>query len=290
MGGSDMAVHVIVQNRGRPGLLAGALGCVFGVLGIFSLGLVFVPLAALCSFVGFLRGIFGGSASGIGTSLLGAVLCVIGFATTPSLWAVTAAGILASRPQAYSSSGNSIGRPIPETVNAHVDALTRKLMGSSTEANAQLGKFPPIEQRYRTITGMMHAGLAHQQSIYGPGQPMVARSQIAVAINQAAVEAEQLHSNMQTAQSNVGSKLEPLIRNAINTTQHCQSVVTDGGANSSPANRDQQSTCLKFLEAAEKFKQSIEALGRAFDQVERVWIEERRKQAGIIQAANIASR
>jgi hypothetical protein len=54
--------HVV--HRGRAGVQAGLFGCIFGVLGIFTLGFVFVPLAALCSFVGLIRGVFGVSASG----------------------------------------------------------------------------------------------------------------------------------------------------------------------------------------------------------------------------------
>src|SRR6266446_2083691 len=137
-----MAVHVIVQNRGRPGLIAGLLACVFGVLGIFSFGLIFVPLAALCSLVGLLWGVFGGSASGIGTSLLGAVLCVVGFATSPSLWAITAAGILASNPPPRSTPATIAGTPSREDTTAHLGTLTQRLIRSSAEANAQLGKFP----------------------------------------------------------------------------------------------------------------------------------------------------
>jgi hypothetical protein len=80
------------------GVLAGLLGCVFGVLGILSWGIIFVPLAALCAIVGLFRGIVGGSAAGIGTSLIAGVLTAIGFATSPSLWLLTAGLIGASLP------------------------------------------------------------------------------------------------------------------------------------------------------------------------------------------------
>lgn len=72
-------------NTLMPGLVAGLLGCAFGITGIFALGLVFVPLALLCALVGFLRGIIGGSAAGIGASVLASVLAVVGFATSPGL-------------------------------------------------------------------------------------------------------------------------------------------------------------------------------------------------------------
>jgi hypothetical protein len=40
-----------------------------------------------------LGGLFGKSASGIGFSLLGAFLGIVGFIVSPTLWAVVAAGL-----------------------------------------------------------------------------------------------------------------------------------------------------------------------------------------------------
>jgi hypothetical protein len=68
--------------------------CVFGTLGIFTLGIVFVPLAALCSVIGLLLGL-GGSGSGLVISLLGVVLTVIGFVFSPTLWLLVG-GLLVS--------------------------------------------------------------------------------------------------------------------------------------------------------------------------------------------------
>jgi hypothetical protein len=79
------------------GILAGLLGCVFGVLGILTSGIIFVPLAVLCALVGLARGIVGGNAAGIGTSLLAGILSAIGFAVSPSLWLLTAGLIGASQ-------------------------------------------------------------------------------------------------------------------------------------------------------------------------------------------------
>ncbi len=67
----------------------------FGVLGIFTLGIVFVPLAALCSVIGLVRGLSSMSGAGIGMSVLGGLLTVAGFAFSPSLWLLFAAGAAA---------------------------------------------------------------------------------------------------------------------------------------------------------------------------------------------------
>jgi apolipoprotein N-acyltransferase len=77
---------IVVRHRGSPGVLVGVLACVFGVLGILTFGFIFVPLAAVCSLIGLLRGVAGMSPAGIGTSLLGGVLTIVGFAVSPSLW------------------------------------------------------------------------------------------------------------------------------------------------------------------------------------------------------------
>ena len=76
------------KQRSSEGLLAGLFGCVFGLLGIFTFALLFVPLAALCSGIGLLLGTVGRSSSGFGVSLLGCFLTAIGVVVSPSLWVV----------------------------------------------------------------------------------------------------------------------------------------------------------------------------------------------------------
>jgi len=180
------------------------------------------------------------------------------------------------------------GRLINETraqtdLLAHLNELTKNMLTYSTAADAQLAKFPPIEQRYRTITELMNAALVRQQSIYGSGQASVARSQVGIAITQAGIEAEQLHNSVQGANKDIGAKIQPLIKGAIDFNQRCQSDIKEQPA-------DLHAACLKFIDAAKNFKQNLEALGRSFDQTEKIWVEERRKQERIIQASDVASR
>lgn len=79
--------HEARRSEGRHnGLVAGIFGCIFGTIGIFALGLIFVPLAAICSFFGLMRGASGLSISGIGVSALAAVLTLIAAVTSPSVW------------------------------------------------------------------------------------------------------------------------------------------------------------------------------------------------------------
>ena len=84
--------RVIVVHQGSPGALAGALGAIFGLLGIFTIGILFVPIAAICSLLGIVRACSNPNAAGIGLSLLGCVMTVAGFVASPSLWLLVAAG------------------------------------------------------------------------------------------------------------------------------------------------------------------------------------------------------
>ena len=86
--------QVVVVRSGHPGLIAGLLGCVLGLFGIFSIGIIFVPLGAICSLVGIIRGLSAGNGPGIGVSLLGCGLTLAGYFASPSLLLVTALGVI----------------------------------------------------------------------------------------------------------------------------------------------------------------------------------------------------
>ena len=76
------------DRGGTPGLLLGIFGCVFGVLGILSFGLLFTPIAALFILLGRLLAIGGLSPTGMLVSLVGCFLTLAGFVVSPSLWIV----------------------------------------------------------------------------------------------------------------------------------------------------------------------------------------------------------
>lgn len=78
--------QVVVRYQGMPGLLAAIFGCIFGVLGVFGWGLVFVPLAAICSVIAFIRVTTKFNLAAFGTATLALVLTGFGLLTSPSLW------------------------------------------------------------------------------------------------------------------------------------------------------------------------------------------------------------
>jgi hypothetical protein len=181
----------------HQGVFSGLLGCVFGVLGIFTFGLIFVPLAAICSLVGLLRGLAGSSISGIGCSLLAAVLTAWGFVVSPSLWLLVGAGILASHhPVAEQSPGQSAGietprntpvamKPQPTGVASPNLPRSPELPAATASANPEIAPLPidPIygkgladrtawENWFNGLQGDFKAGAfywAGQRSLPHPG-------------------------------------------------------------------------------------------------------------------------
>jgi hypothetical protein len=73
-------------------------GCVFGVLGILTIGIVFVPLAALCSFIGVISGIGNLRPTAVFVAIIGIVLTIIGWVMSPSMWILTGLVIASDLP------------------------------------------------------------------------------------------------------------------------------------------------------------------------------------------------
>ena len=72
-------------------MVAAIFGCVFGILGIFTIGFLFVPLAALCSLFGLVSGVMQRRGSTMFMALIAAILTVAGFVSSPALIVMTGA-------------------------------------------------------------------------------------------------------------------------------------------------------------------------------------------------------
>ena len=85
----------VVQVQQRPGLIAGIIACVLGVLGILFMAFIFVPLGAIVALFGTIPAVKSMNMPSIGVNVLAWVLIFIGFATSPVLLGLI--GIAASR-------------------------------------------------------------------------------------------------------------------------------------------------------------------------------------------------
>lgn len=77
-------------------MISAAFGCVFGILGILTIGIVFVPLAFICATMGISSAAFNLNVQTAFVSSIALVLTAIGWVMSPSLWVLTGAIIAAS--------------------------------------------------------------------------------------------------------------------------------------------------------------------------------------------------
>jgi hypothetical protein len=119
------------RNRGNQGLIVGVLGCCLAFLGIFTLGLVFVPIAVLFSLIGLISGLAYRATTGILAGIGGLTLSAIGFVSSPAL--MLASGILVA-------SQISSEAPVP-TVHP-------------VASQANTSQLPQPEQRFCDITSV----------------------------------------------------------------------------------------------------------------------------------------
>ena len=106
-------------SRGNQGVVIGGFACAFAILGIFTVGLLFVPIAALFTLSSFFQS-FRGDGTGTLVSLVAAVLTGIGFATSPVLWLATAGLFASLQDQQHAVSVVSA----PSAVTKHVPKAT----------------------------------------------------------------------------------------------------------------------------------------------------------------------
>lgn len=302
---------VIVQHKGDAGLLAGIFGCVFGLLGIFTFGIIFVPLAALCGVIGVIRGIAGGSASGIGSSVLAAALAVWGFVVSPSLWLLLGMGIIASHVSPEQSTAAPVGAPTlhsapsafirPPHRTADESAQNRLLFTRLNQVLDIMPKIGPditsrihqlddIQQKYRDVTVAMQDDLQKEQGIYymNRGLAIGARARISSSMIQSRSQEINLHGQV----INRGSRFRDWSRNFLKAlsglTQSCS-----GNVNRHTLFRDTDeivSRCRQVLSESTGVEQYIQDDLAAYARETRVWQEERAKQDRIIQAAEVSIR
>lgn len=72
-------------------MIPAIFGCLFGILGIFTIGIIFVPLAGLCTLVGIASGVNNHDVGTTFIALVAGSLTIAGYAMSPSMWILTAA-------------------------------------------------------------------------------------------------------------------------------------------------------------------------------------------------------
>jgi hypothetical protein len=122
------------REGGSQGLLLGVAGICLGILGIFTFGWLFVPLAVLASLFGLLRGITNRATSGMIASIVGLTLSAVGFFVSPSLMLLTGSLLGASQTATDHPPTTSPG-PVAKTASQLPERETKfcDLTGDATQ-------------------------------------------------------------------------------------------------------------------------------------------------------------
>lgn len=78
-------------KRDRAGVSGGWFACGLALLGIFTIGGIFVPLATIVCFLAFISALLVLNIKGILINLFAVILIIVGFVVSPSAWIVAAA-------------------------------------------------------------------------------------------------------------------------------------------------------------------------------------------------------
>jgi hypothetical protein len=132
------------------------------------------------------------------------------------------------------------------------------------------------KQRYQAITDKMNALLAKERSLAGYENAAVQRGQLAVAINQGSIAAEQYHFRVQDIQSDFENRVAPLTSAVDDFWIQCQKLPRDTG------NSEWLASCASFKAAVDKSLMKKAALVRAFRDLENFYEQQTAVQADIV--------
>lgn len=276
---------IIVQHRGRPGSLAGIMACIFALLGIFVSGIPFVPLAAVCSVLGLWRGIAGNSPGGIGTSLVGGFLAIIGFATSPTLWLLTGALYLAHEHDAASAP------PSPASLRAQQAERDRnfatnegrllvRMQNFERVAEPNIAAWPAYRAHMQAITAKMGDYLKRDRALSGNPNASVARNRLYVTIMQGTVATDQLRVRVLPLKSQFDGRAVPLMQSVTGMEGNCREMLQSNGITNV-----RKRVCNNFLNALPAFKQDFRSLQSRLAEYDALDRRTKDEQQRIVDAA-----
>ena len=97
------------QNQVWTGLIGNALACMFAILGIFLLGLLFIPPALICVFIGTFCAIKNRNVTSLITCIVAWILIVIAIGVSPTILLMLSLASLAG----VAATSGSVGKAAP---------------------------------------------------------------------------------------------------------------------------------------------------------------------------------
>lgn len=164
-----------------------------------------------------------------------------------------------------------------------IDKVITEMTKLSSTISEHLSNFAPAEERYRQVTVRMKSALLREKQIWGQGAAAVPRTQIAVAIQQASIQTDQLHSSVRSTYQKFDTRSKAISKRVSDMRRLCQTASTNV-ADDDLLER-WQTACKQLVLAEPAYEASLTKEREAFTQIEIIWQQERPKQEAIVQAA-----
>lgn len=177
------------------------------------------------------------------------------------------------------------------TIAADSKQLSDILQGMkklNVNADADIAKLKPVEDKLRFQTQTMQAALVREQSAYPREATVALRSRLNGAIYGANGESFQFHDKLQSAHTEVANKVAAFLKAADALAKKCQSPITID-TNSDTA-RSWTASCSELPSITSSFKPQASRLLTSFAHLEAVWQEEEQKQREIMKLSDVAAR
>ena len=147
-------VRILPYHKPEVSMIAAIFACIFGILGIIYLGVIFVPLAALCTAIGIVRSLIIKNYNALFVAILGGILTIIGFIVSPSMWLLTT-GLLVSSNSHVSSENRQRSMDTPEQYSR---PLPQVIPGIHKKDISYPKKFEPSGPFNKTTLSVLEQG------------------------------------------------------------------------------------------------------------------------------------
>jgi hypothetical protein len=166
---------------------------------------------------------------------------------------------------------------------AEVDRLIGRMQEFDSQADVHLGRFPGAEKAYEGITTKMGAYVERERQLAGNPNAAVARGQLSVAANQAAIQTEQMHNQGEVLQSALETNVKPISDQGVAFEQQCHAVSQNRGNLTPEEVQNVNAACDRLERAVTPFRQQFSAMSAGLSHLEQVYQRERDSQQRLIQ-------
>lgn len=166
---------------------------------------------------------------------------------------------------------------------AGVDSLIQRMEQFDSAADVHLGRFPNAERGYAAVTAKVTEYVARERRLAGNPNASVARGQLSVAANQAAIMTEQMHNQTVSLESSMEGTIKPLADQATAFEQQCRAVASNTGNLTPNEVQNVHAACDRLAGADGPFRQRYNAMAGGLGHLEQVYQHERSAQEGLIQ-------